>query len=288
MINWFIKNWETYKVTNQIPYIFAVWLPFHAGAILGVYWAIESWSWWYILYAVIGWTVFGGVGTAIMLHRYSAHSAIIVRNSLKPMLLWIACMAGQGSPIWWAALHRGYHHAHSDKEKDLHSPTKGFWNAYMGWMFKIHHNSVNLKYAGSLLRDKTMLWFHKHYNVVIWSSICVLWIINPMLCLWFYIIPMLIDLHTDSLVNSLCHSPSHGYRGFDTNDLSCNVWYLGLFGWGQGWHNNHHAKQRSFDFGTSVSGKWYEFDPCLLLVPFIAPMSETIRLWKQRRNSCAG
>ena len=82
-------------------------------------------------------------------------------------------------------------------------------------------------------------------------------LIDPMFCIWFYLVPVLIDLHTDSMVNSLCHTPGAGYRPFETKDQSQNVWYLGWFGWGQGWHNNHHAKPYQWIQGE----KWWEFDP---------------------------
>jgi len=288
VINWLKDNLQSYHVTKQVPYIFSIWLPFHALALSGIGFSILHWSWAYLAYFLAGWAIFGGVGTAIMLHRYSAHGSIEIRRWQKPMLYWIACMAGQGSPIWWAALHRGYHHAHSDREKDVHSPTKGFWHAYMGWMFGIKHNTVNLKYGANLLRDQSMLWFHVHYNKVVWASLVLLFLIDPMFCIWFYVIPAMIDLHTDSMVNSLCHTNGAGYRPFETKDQSQNVWYLGLFGWGQGWHNNHHTDPKSYDFGTSISKRWYEIDPCLLLVPFIAPWSETKRLWKKWRQACAG
>jgi stearoyl-CoA desaturase (delta-9 desaturase) len=288
MINWIKHTWQTYKVTGQIPYIISIWLPFHVLLVAGVAMALQSWSWVYPIYFVIGWALFGGLGTAVMLHRYVSHRAIKVREWMKPGLYWIGCLAAQGSPIWWAALHRGYHHAHSDKEKDIHSPLKGFWHAYMGWMFGIKHDSVNLKYGVELLRDKQLIWFHKNYNKVVWGTIVILMLIDPMFCLWFYVIPAMVGLHTDSLVNSVCHTDGAGYRPFETKDRSQNVWYLGYFGWGQGWHNNHHSDPRSYDFGTTVSKKWWEFDPCMLWVPIISPWDETKRLWKNWRISCAG
>jgi stearoyl-CoA desaturase (delta-9 desaturase) len=60
-----------------------------------------------------------------------------------------------------------------------------------------------------------------------------------------------------------------GYRNFETNDNSRNNVIFGYLGWGQGWHNNHHHDPKSFDFGTGVSGKWWEFDPCKIFLPFL-------------------
>lgn len=279
---------KAYQTTGQVPWIFAVWLPFHLIALCGISASFYTPSWTYLWYFLAGWAVFGGLGTAIMLHRVVSHRSLQTRTWMKPILLWISCMAGQGSPIWWAALHRGYHHAHSDREKDIHTPNKGKFNSYMGWFFKIRPDTVNLKHGVDLLRDPMMVWFHKNYNKVVWSSLLILFLIDPMICVWFYVIPSIFGTHTDSLVNTFCHLPYHGYRRFETKDQSRNIWYLGYFGWGQGWHNNHHADPRSYDFGTSVSKKWFEFDPCLLWVPIIAPWTETKNIFRNWREKCVG
>jgi len=288
MKNWIKLNIATFRVTGQIPAMFAIVWPYHLAALAGIYVAVTSWSWTYFIWLLAGWVVIGGIGDAVTLHRYLSHQSIQVRSWLKPVLYWLACLTGQGSPIWWAALHRGYHHAHADSERDIHSPIKGKWQAYMGWMFGVTHDTVNLKYGTSLLRDGTLIWFHKNYNKVIWTTWAVSLAIDPAFCLFFIAIPAVIMLHTENLVNLICHSRNTGYRPFETKDNSENVWYLGYLGWGQGWHNNHHAQPKSFDFGTSVSCRWYEFDPCLLLVPLISPWSETKRLWGLWRTACVG
>lgn len=284
MINWIKDNLQSYNATKTIPYIFAVLIPFHLLAIIGI--SITSFGILELAMLVCGWIVFGGIGTAMMLHKYFAHTSFVIYKFLKIPLYWIACMSGQGSPIWWSAQHRGLHHAHADTEKDIHSPIKGFWYAYMGWMFKVNYKTVNLKYSIDWLRDDTLVWFHKNYNSIILISVLILFLLDPSMTLltWFYIIPALIGLHTDSQVNSFAHSNWIGYRNFDTKDNSRNISYLGWLGWGQGWHNNHHARPKSFDFGTNISKNSYEFDPCLLLLPLVSPISEVIRIWKGRYN----
>lgn len=288
LMDWIRSNLRTYSITHQVPYIIAVWIPLHLIALVGMAYTAINLEWIYLLWFLPGWTIFGGLGAAVMLHRYTAHRSIEVRPVLRPLLLWISCMSGQGSPIWWAALHRGYHHAHSDKEKDIHSPVHGFWHAYMGWMFAITSESVSLRHAVDLLKDQQMKWFHKNYNKVIWSSLIILTVIDPLFAVWFYVVPALVSLHTDSLVNSLCHTQGSGYRRFNTKDHSENIWLLGILGWGQGWHNNHHSNPRIYDFGTTVSGDRREIDPCLLWIPIISPWSETKKLFKQRRTAWDG
>ena len=56
------------------------------------------------------------------------------------------------------------------------------------------------------------------------------------------------------LVNSAAHTT--GYRSFRTGDRSTNCWWVALLGWGEGWHNNHHA----FPFSARFGLRWYELD----------------------------
>ncbi|MFM9011396.1 MAG: fatty acid desaturase, partial [Planctomycetota bacterium] len=57
------------------------------------------------------------------------------------------------------------------------------------------------------------------------------------------------------LVNSATHM--WGYRNYETTDDSRNLWWVGLLGFGEGWHNNHHAYQRMAAHGH----RWWELDP---------------------------
>jgi stearoyl-CoA desaturase (delta-9 desaturase) len=56
------------------------------------------------------------------------------------------------------------------------------------------------------------------------------------------------------MINSLAHV--FGKQRYVTGDDSRNNWFLAIFTLGEGWHNNHHAYQRS----TRQGFRWYEFD----------------------------
>ena len=58
------------------------------------------------------------------------------------------------------------------------------------------------------------------------------------------------------MVNTVCHIPRFGYRSHDTVDRSRNVWWVGLWALGEGWHNNHHAIPTSARHGF----QWFEID----------------------------
>jgi stearoyl-CoA desaturase (delta-9 desaturase) len=68
------------------------------------------------------------------------------------------------------------------------------------------------------------------------------------------------------LVNSAAHTI--GYRSFRTTDRSTNCWWVALLGWGEGWHNNHHA----FPFSVRHGLRWYELDVTWLMVRTLAAL----------------
>jgi stearoyl-CoA desaturase (delta-9 desaturase) len=71
---------------------------------------------------------------------------------------------------------------------------------------------------------------------------------------WGVAVRTVFTYHTTGFVNSASHK--WGYRNFETHDDSRNNWWVALLSWGEGWHNNHHAHQRSARHGL----RWFEID----------------------------
>lgn len=232
---------------------------------------------------VLGWIVIEGIGVAVILHRYVSHRAFVERPGLKPILLWISCLSLQGSPLGWAAVHRGSHHRYSDTEKDAHTPTKGWWYAWHMWLHD-WDKYFNPKYAIDLLKDPMHTFFAKHYVAVIAVTYAVFALIDWQILLWGLMVPAALSLYMESNINVFCHSPKFGYRNFETKDQSRNVTFLAWITWGQGWHNNHHEKSSSYDFGTSVSGNPKEFDLSLLLLYVLATKESRDTILKARND----
>jgi fatty-acid desaturase len=118
------------------------------------------------------WTLVSGLGIACGYHRVFSHKTHKLPVWKENIILFFATFAGEGSSIFWTALHRGYHHPYADTERDLHSPVVyGSWHAYMGWLIKITETNVtvNVKYAVDLLRKPNHVWFHKHYLKILWG-----------------------------------------------------------------------------------------------------------------------
>lgn len=252
-----------YKNYLSIPYL--MFLPMHMGVLLIPF--ISSFTWLNFFYFVLGYILICGLGNNVGLHRWAGHKSIELGKYSKYIVLFFSMMAAQGHAIWWAATHRGLHHKYSDTYKDEHSPIHGKWHAFHIWEWKHDPSKVNYKYVIDLLRDPLLVVTGKYYKIIVLVTWLIVGLISIDLLLWMFMLPAVIGLHLEGLVNLLCHT-NYGYRNFKTKDNSHNVFLLGILGWGNGWHNNHHERASSFDFGSSISGKWYEFDACILFKPF--------------------
>jgi stearoyl-CoA desaturase (delta-9 desaturase) len=222
----------------------------------------------YLIYTFAMWILVCGLGIAVGYHRVFSHKTHNLPQWKENILLFFGTFAGQGASIFWVALHRGYHHSHSDTIKDIHSPVVyGKYQAFVGWYHKITEstNIINIKYAVDLLRKSNHLWFHKHHLKILWIVPLLIALVDWKLSLTAFWLVTMIGSIQDNLVNVFGHTKGLiGYRNFQTNDNSYNNTLLGYLAWGQGWHNNHHYDPKSFDFGKNISGKKWEIDPCLM------------------------
>jgi fatty-acid desaturase len=240
--------------------------PVHLAALIGTICLFLYGDLSYLWLWPVGWVLISGLGSAIGLHRVLSHKCIPEMSSFtRKVLTLLGCMAGQGSPIFWVALHRGYHHSHADTLRDIHSPIHGKFHAYLSWSWKITPTDVSLKYAVDLLRDKFQVWVHTNYYRIVWGVILVTALINWQVAVGLILIPMITGIHQEACVNLFCHWNGLGYRNHEIKDNSTNVPLLGYFAWGQGWHNNHHKHPANFNFGE----KWWEFDPCMIFYPIL-------------------
>ena len=246
-------------------------LPMLLLGIFGIVTMVMTSSYIWLLATLVFWILLSGLGIAVGYHRVFSHQCYKLKPWLDNIILFLGTMGCQSSSITWTAIHIGYHHPYSDKEKDLHTPVRGFWNAFLGWTFKVTPATVNHKYAVKLLRKPNHVFFHKHYFRIVWATVlAMLLIFGWKFTLFGYCIAAMISILQDNLVNVLGHAPSVGYRNYDLDDISSNFPPLGYFGWGQGWHNNHHKFPNKFDFGV----KWWEYDPCRLFIPLLKFGSE--------------
>jgi sn-1 stearoyl-lipid 9-desaturase len=240
-------------------------LPIFLLGIAGISAMVYTSAYVWLILTVVFWILLSGLGIAAGFHRIYSHRCYIPKPWLDNLLLMCGTLACQSSSVTWVATHIGYHHPYSDTDRDPHTPKKGIWHSFMGWTLKVNAATVNHKYAVKLLRKKNHVFVHKHYFSIVWGFSLLLAIINWKVFLFGYCIAAMISILQDNLVNVLGHSPKLGYRNYRTHDISSNFPLLGYFGWGQGWHNNHHKFPNRFDFGI----KWWEFDPCVIFIPLL-------------------
>lgn len=189
-------------------------------------------------------------------HRYFSHRSYRTSRVGQFVLAWIAQSSAQRGVLWWAAKHR-HHHKHSDTEHDVHSPRQhGFWYAHLGWVFTPQHNETDLSAVPDLTKYPELVWLDRHPYLPAASLAALCFAIGgwPGLVVGFFWSTVAL-YHGTFMINSLAHV--HGNQRFVTGDDSRNNWLLAVVTLGEGWHNNHHAYQRS----TRQGFRWWEIDP---------------------------
>jgi stearoyl-CoA desaturase (delta-9 desaturase) len=256
-----------WKNLLEVPVLLGVITPMILIGIYATYSFFANFELANVFYFLTGYFIFNVLGITAGYHRYFCHKSYVLESKWKHrLLLWAGAMAGQGSPILWTAIHRGYHHRHPDTPNDPHSPIHGFWHSFILWMYKLDGEKINPKYAVDLIRDKEVVFVHTHYVKLYLAFNFVLFLISPKLFLFFSMMPAMITLITYNITNSLFHMKGLGYQNFKTNDKSLNVPILFPLVLGECWHNNHHGRPGASHFGTGASGKWWEFDPAGFII----------------------
>jgi stearoyl-CoA desaturase (delta-9 desaturase) len=72
-----------------------------------------------------------------------------------------------------------------------------------------------------------------------------------------------------------------GARRFATRDDSRNTWWVALFTFGEGWHNNHHAHPTSARHGLA----WYEFDLSWIQIKLLRALGVAKKVYVASVNS---
>ena len=213
-----------------------------------------------------------GLGVSVGYHRLFTHRSFKTTTPVRAALAMAGSMAGLGSLISWAAMHRR-HHQCADHEGDMHSPNlhgkslrgriRGFFHAHVIWM--IRHEYPNIfYYTPDLLEDRAILRTSRRYQAWVLLGLAIPTMLGGLVSgswwgaltgfLWGGPARMFVVAQSISALNSVLHSV--GSRPFALRDNSRNNWLLGLATWGEGWHHNHHAFPTSASFGLA----WYRAD----------------------------
>jgi fatty-acid desaturase len=195
-----------------------------------------------------------GFSTTVGLHRLLSHRSFQCPKWLEYLLVTLAMLTGQGSPLLWVANHR-IHHGRSDREGDVHSPRRGFFYSHILWIVDDASTDplAYRKYCKDLASDAYYHWLVRYRLVpqavaVLLIGVACGWSAVPLV----FFLPVICWMHSTYAVNSFCHSARFGSRRFETRENSRNVWWVGLLALGEGWHNNHHADPRSVRHGLGA------------------------------------
>jgi fatty-acid desaturase len=241
-------------------------------------------SWTGVVAAVLGFYVFGVFGINIGFHRLLTHRSFNCPKWFEHVLAILGVCSLQGPPAFWVAAHRRHHH-HADEQSDPHSPLVNFFWAHVGWLLVSAGLYAPLgwkfQYAKDLLNDPFYQYLERSYVWVVLSSwiaflaggvIAGLLIAGGMqalqfgasLWLWGIVVRTVIVWHVTWSVNSVTHL--WGYRNYASDENSRNNIFIGILAAGEGWHNNHHADQRSAKHGHL----WWEFDLTYVIIRHLA------------------
>jgi stearoyl-CoA desaturase (delta-9 desaturase) len=204
----------------------------------------------------IGLYVIRMFGVTAGYHRYFSHRSFKTSRAFQFVLAFLAQSSAQRGILWWAAKHR-HHHRHSDTDLDVHSPRmRGFLYSHVGWIFHPQHGETDVDAIPDLTKYPELVWLNRHpyLPAAVLAVACFLVAGWSGLVVGFFWSTVLL-YHGTFFINSLAHV--HGKQRYVTGDDSRNNWWLAVITLGEGWHNNHHAYQRS----TRQGFRWYEFDP---------------------------
>lgn len=198
----------------------------------------------------------GCIGMSMGYHRLWSHKSWQAPRWFQIFSALCGSLGLTGSPLAWVAVHRE-HHRSTDLSHDPHSPLhQSFFRVQFLTMF----HKPNLMLIKDLVQVDYLRFFHRYYLLVNLTYAGALVAIDPFAPVYAYLFPAAVLWNAGSLINNLGHQ--WGYRRFNTADHSRNNVLLGIFMWGEGWHNNHHRYPGRARFGV----KPFEIDVSHFLI----------------------
>jgi len=197
------------------------------------------------------------VGVSVMMHRYWSHRSFEFRSPiLKWLFTWFALVSCRGSILGWVYIHR-LHHKFTDTEKDPHSPSYKGWRIFFPYLLK-YDNNIN-KFIIKDFLNPVQLHLSKYFMIytLVWAI--VLGAVSPWLLYFAWILPSAL---TQIVVSSFLYF-GHG-RQKDINSSKNSSLFAFLF-WGEGWHNNHHARP----WRWNNSDRWWQIDMSAWLIRMV-------------------
>ena len=225
--------------------------------------------WGYVLVA-LGLTHITIVAVTIFLHRHQSHNSL----SLHPVIshffrFWLWLTTGIVTKQW-VAVHRK-HHAKCETEEDPHSPqvqgiSRILWQGREVYREATSQQAILDKYGNGTPND----WLERHlyspYPIIgILSMLAIDLVLFGAIGLTIFAVQMIwIPFWAAGVINGIGHY--WGYRNFETEDASRNIFPWGILIGGEELHNNHHTYASS----ARLSNKWWELDIGWFYIRFLS------------------
>lgn len=159
-----------------------------------------------IISFIVSYVIIYIYGTSLFYHRYWSHRQF----HCHPWLVKFFTVAGlfglNNGPVLYTLVHR-YHHQHTDTDLDPHTPLKGRWFAFMGWLFQKNPPPLPLRLIKDLLHDDNA-WVLKvdAYKIyIIHAGVLLSLLIDPKITIGL-IFGMFSGLLIELLINAFAHN----------------------------------------------------------------------------------
>ena len=206
-----------------------------------------------------GYVIAGAIGVHITLiaitiyhHREQAHRSVDLHPALRHFFRFWLWMNTGVITKQWVAVHRK-HHAMCERDGDPHSPQLvGLKTVLLQGAELYRQEAGNPETVEKYGRGTPDDWVERrlysrwpNVGVGLLFFVVVFLFGLPGIALYgFQLITM--PLLAAGIINGLSHA--RGYRNFETEDASTNLWPLAVFVAGEELHNNHHAFPSSARF----------------------------------------
>lgn len=224
---------------------------------------------------------------SIFHHRYAAHRQFAMSKGWE-RIFFIGCFLTQGtsyiSAYAYGVMHR-MHHAHTDTDKDPHSPQNSKNIFGLLWQTRNSYRDIFIgktvvpeKYTKDLPQwtafDKIA---HSFGAKVFWTAIYIATYMMLATQWWMYLLlPVTLAMGAvqGMVVNWWAHR--FGYENYNMSNTSKNILPVDLLFWGEAYHNNHHKHPGR----PNNAHRWFEYDTGYLAMTILHKL-KIIRLKAQ-------
>jgi len=147
-----------------------------------------AWYWWTgMIFAYL--IVYSMIGNNIGLHRYFTHAHFKVSKPVEWFFLWCGSMIGLGEPLSYAMTH-AVHHRYSDQPGiDPHGPVNGKRSIFLWFQRTVDPAKTPIVSKHIHMLGRKYWWLHKYYTPIVLINAAILYLIDPYVFLFLWLIP---------------------------------------------------------------------------------------------------